>query len=201
MESTVSTKPRGRALHVGWSAVLLALCGLLLTPQAVAREPGKRRPALRAARQPSPVVGRIPGESTAVALKAPDSPLDVAGTLLLESREVSFDDVIPGVPTDRPGAVALRVLSDRRWSLRLIPDSQLTVNDGQAAVPVSRLSWRSGSSGSFAEFQGGRPVVVAGGAATGGAGQPVVVDLRLELADGDPLGWYLCNLRLSLEPE
>jgi hypothetical protein len=118
---------------------------------------------------------------------------------LLESGAVSFDEVIPGIDVERPGAVSLRVVSDRRWSLELAPDSRLLVSGEAASVPISRLSWRTGPSDRFAELRAGRPVVVASGSPTTGAGVHVSIDLRLRLEGSDPLGHYQTNLQLIVQ--
>jgi hypothetical protein len=117
----------------------------------------------------------------------------------IESLPVAFGDVLPGEPTEKPNALAVRVFSERNWSLRMGTDGPLVAIDGVATVPSSRLEWRTRWSGSFEGLRPGYPVVVARGAPTTGAGEVVLVDLRLSLDESDALGNYGTRIRLELE--
>lgn len=129
-----------------------------------------------------------------------DKRLDIParGTFTLESGSVSFGEVSAGTEQELPGAVRIRVFSDRDWIVKLVPAALLVSERGEAA-PLSRLSWRSAGSGGFLPFQEGRPIPVARGSRTGGAGRMVLVDLRLRLGNADALGRFGCEFRVVLE--
>lgn len=114
----------------------------------------------------------------------------------LESSEIRFGEVVPDAEVEAAEPLAIRVFSDRNWTLALEPTSAIT-EQGRPA-PISRLQWRSSESGIFSSFGELRTIVARGGR-TGDAGQLVTVDLRLKLASEDPLGQYGYGFRLILE--
>jgi hypothetical protein len=150
----------------------------------------RRRPVLA---QPAPgTSGAL--ESARVRPTAPAQP-----HFFVESGPITFGDVLPGLETDVPDAMVVRVFSDRQWSLRLVPTTMLLIEGRPELISLSRLHWRSTRGGAFTAFRQNAPVVVASGKATGEAGEVVVLDLRLRLQDEDPLGQYGCSFRVELD--
>ena len=172
------------------AALLVSLAPSVLS----ARERGTRRD------DPAPTRKATPSLSLAFERRLTDDDPASPMRLLVESGPITFEDAIEDLDFDRPGAVSVRVFSDRPWALRIVPESRFAAPDGGAQVPVSRLSWRTADRGGFTPFLGGEGATVARGPRTGGAGERVSVDLRLRLGQGDPLGRYQCALRLVLEP-
>lgn len=125
---------------------------------------------------------------------------DESVVLQVESGPVAFENVIPETDSVLTEAVEMRVFSPRDWILRLLPDPLLLNQDTGAAVPISRLGWRTAGSGGYAGFSQGLPVTVAHGSPTSGAGARIAIDLRLRLADTDPLGRYAGSFQVVLEP-
>lgn len=122
-----------------------------------------------------------------------------AGRLTVESGAVAFGDLVPDQDSELRQAVRVRVFSPGDWVLRLLPDSAVLVGERGAAVPVSRISWRT-RSGPYARLAAGTSPVVARGSRTGGAGELISVDLKIRLDSGDDLGRYAGNFGLVLEP-
>lgn len=120
-------------------------------------------------------------------------------SFVIESGPVSFGEVRHDKVTELPGAVVVRVFSTRPWTLRLEPESPLTVVDSGTAVPVSRLQWRAARSSRFQPLQTAGGTEIARGPATTRGGELVVVDLELKLDDTDPTGEYGCRLRLDVQ--
>ena len=120
-------------------------------------------------------------------------------SFVIESGPVSFGEVRHDKVTEIPGAVVVRVFSTHPWTLRLEPESPLTVVDSGTPVPVSRLQWRAARSSRFQPLQTADGTEIARGPATSRGGQLVVVDLELKLADTDPTGEYGCRLRLDVQ--
>lgn len=118
----------------------------------------------------------------------------------VESPPVAFGEVLVGDPVVVPGAVTVRVVSPRPWLLRLVPVSELERRDGDGPVTLSRLSWRGGLATGFVPFEGREAVVVAEGSPTGSSGRLVILDLKLELTDADPVGEYSSRFRVQMEP-
>jgi len=118
---------------------------------------------------------------------------------VIEAGVASFGDLIPGSDKYLPAAVRVRVFSERDWVLKLLPASPLLILDRGESVPLSRLAWRSASSGGFLPFDEGSPATIAQGSATGGAGQLVLIDFRMRLDPRDAIGRYGCDFRLRLE--
>lgn len=119
---------------------------------------------------------------------------------VVESGAVSFGDVVPDQDRVVTGAILVRVFSDRDWRLQLNPGEPLRSLDRGRVVPLSRLTWRAQGAGADTPFREGAPVVVGAGPRTSGAGALVAVDLRLLIADEDPLGAYATSFRLELAP-
>jgi hypothetical protein len=124
-----------------------------------------------------------------------------AAHLVIESGPVSFGEVIAGRSEERNDALSVRVFSDSDWELRLIPESAINTNSRADSPSMSLLEWKHTGSGKWMRLRSGAPVVVGRGQRTGPSGQPVSVDLRLQLSDRDPIGQYGFNLRLSLETD
>jgi hypothetical protein len=119
---------------------------------------------------------------------------------VIETGPVAFGDVVPEQDLNLTAAIVVRVFSDRDWRLTLDPGEPLRSLDRGRAVPLSRLAWRSQGGTVHTPFRDGAPVTVAVGPRTSGAGTLVAVDLRLRIADEDPLGSYGTSFRLELTP-
>jgi hypothetical protein len=196
---------RGVRVALGLPASALAFL-LLVQPAAAkgrdahgrdaeAARPGSLRPSEEGsaawqnggARRPSPATSLPSGEQ------------GDHRSYVLESGPVSFGDVVPGVASELPAAIRVRVFSDRRWSLNLVAASPLVLSDRSEAVSPARLAWRTHLSGGFVDLAENRSATIARGSRTGGAGELVVVDLRLRLAPEDEIGRYNCEVRLFLD--
>ena len=118
---------------------------------------------------------------------------------VVESADADFGEMVPDEERDLPGAFVLRVHSDRDWELRLLPTGDLEVTGTVDRVPLDRLAWRGPASGGYERITSTAPITVARGGPTGGAGQVVAIDLRLELSDRDTLGRYAVGFRAVLE--
>ena len=199
---------RTRRLRYGWPAGLVLAAGAAFAAwaggPAAAQE--QRRP-LRPGQETHIVIG--PRTRPIGTKSLPDTrqlrprlerngPFDDP-SFVIESGPVSFGEVRHDKVTEVPGAVVVRVFSTQPWTLRLEPESPLTVVDSGTAVPVSRLQWRSERSSRFQPLQTAGGTEIARGPATSRGGQLVVVDLELQLADTDPTGEYGCRLRLGLQ--
>ena len=167
-------------------------------------EPGKDSVgAPRRSRAVEAFPGRTVRAGAFAASRASETGLAFPGTgmrYVVESRSIAFGDVVPGEPLDIPGAIRVRVFSDRDWHLRLLPVSPLRHLERGLAVPLSRLAWRPSGAGPHHSLSEGAPQTIASGARTSGGGVLVAVDLRLATADGDPLGPYETSFRLELTP-
>ena len=171
------------------AAAAAVVCLLLLAvPTAAAVK--KRGPG----RAASPGAGR-----DFLSISTPQAAPQEGRWYLLESGPVSFGDVQPDVEKEMPGAIRVRVFSDREWVLKLISASPLIPLDRHDPMPLSRLAWRSRLSGGFVPLAENRPATVARGSRTEGAGELVVIDLRLRFASADEIGRYGCEVRLLLE--
>ena len=176
-----------RVKGIGIAVVCLALLPRPAAAQAGVASRSPIRPAPRGApTHPLPV----PQESEGAPARR---------GYIVESGPVSFGDVLPGVGSEIPGAIRVRVWSDRDWVLRLVAISPLRTVERSEPVPLSRLAWRSRRSGGFVPLSDDRSATVARGSATGGAGEVVVVDVRFSLGPSDGIGRYSCDLRLLLE--
>jgi hypothetical protein len=118
---------------------------------------------------------------------------------VVESADADFGEMLPETARELRGAFVLRVHSDRDWELRLVPTGDLEVTGTADRVPLDRLAWRASASGGFEPFRSTAGVTVARGGPTGGAGEVVILDLRLELSDRDTLGRYAVGFRAVLE--
>ena len=174
------------------SRLWIAVVGLGLFPQPPAAQAAD--PA-RSAIRPTP--RGVPARTLPISPESEGFPGPRG--YVVESGPISFGDVLPGVESEIPGAIRVRVFSDRDWVLRLVAISPLRIVDRSELVPLSRLAWRSRRSGGFVPLTDDRPATVARGSATGGAGEVVVVDVRLRLGPTDEIGRYSCDLRLLLE--
>jgi len=198
--------PRRR--RSGWPrGARAALAALVLFAPAQAREPGEARhertPAAREAfvapaplplPDPGPPL-QIPGDGDAS--RRPSH--TARSRYILESGPVTFGSLEPGVASEIPAAIRVRVFSQSDWTLSFVPTSSLRVVEGGESVPLTRLAWRSPISGGFVPVREDGPFTIARGAPTGGAGFLVIVDARLSLAAEDPTGHYACSFRLLLE--
>jgi hypothetical protein len=195
--------------HRGFGLWVTAAGLLLLVPSAAAEKRGAppERDTLRAPARSSP---SLPvGDREAPAPPAAERPSPAISTrsgvphhghgYLIESGPVSFGDVLPDADSEIPAAIRVRVFSDRAWALKLVATSQLILLDRHDPVPLSRLAWRSRLSGGFVPLAEDRSVTIARGSLTDGAGDLVVVDLRLRLAPADEIGRYGCVVRLLLD--
>ena len=171
---------------------------LAFSALSAAAAPTERPARERDDRRPARVIAPAPGTISQPARPRPALVGDSA-RFLVESSAVSFGEVIPGLPALVPTAMLVRVFSERPWTLTLVPTSMLTVSDRADLVSLSRLEWRSSRGGAFTQFRENAPVTIASGQATGGGGHLVVVDLRLQLLDDDPLGSYGCSFRVELD--
>jgi hypothetical protein len=122
--------------------------------------------------------------------------LPAGATYLIESSNLNFGRVTPGVPSELPEALLVRVFSDRPWVLELAPRGPLKSSASEVA-PLSRLQWRSHSA-SYSPFSEAASARVASGGPTPPSGTVVRMDLRMRLSDEDPVGDYSCELGISL---
>lgn len=198
---------RAKAVRVSGLPAAMAALALLVPPVAAQESevPGRAArlaPALE--RGPEPRRDRVAREAGPAPVRGPAASQSLGEFsdgqgYVLESGPVSFGDVLPGVESEIPGAIRVRVFSDREWVLKLVAITPMQIAGRSEPVPVARLAWRSRRSGGFVPFSDGRPATVARGSRTGGAGELVVVDVRLRLAPADELGRYGCDLKLLLE--
>lgn len=190
-----------RRLRWPLAAALAVLAGVPWP--GVAGTPGETdRPRTRLEADPPPQLAspRRPVRENPAGHGGPSLEPRKAAELLVETRSVVFDEVVPGVDTEAPTAVVMRVVSPDPWCLRLRADGWLTGSEGGDSVSISRLSWRSPLSGNFMEFRDDHSAVVACGPPTSGAGSRVAVDLRLRFDVNDALGTYQGYLEPYLEP-
>lgn len=124
---------------------------------------------------------------------------DANAWFVVESADADFGEMTAPEGREILGAFVLRVHSDRDWELWLLPTGDLEVTGTLDRVRLDRLSWRGPVSGGFEAFESLAPITVARGGPTSGAGTVVLLDLRLELEDGDPLGRYAVGFRAVLE--
>ena len=117
----------------------------------------------------------------------------------IESNPVAFGSIVPGQPSVADGAVQVRVVSPGPFVLKLEASAPLRTGSG-GLVPSERLAWRTGRSVGFVPLTGATAAVVGEGGPPGAAGAVIVLDLRLDLEDSDPLGAYVMPLRVFVEP-
>ena len=160
--------------------------------------------------------GADQGERTQVSRSAPSSasgtrryaslPLEAGDSsvtrawYIVERASADFGLVSPGDSATLDGALVIRVFSDRDWTLKLAPRTT-TVSAGtlSSPIPASRLALRSNST-HWEPLREGIPRVIARGEATGGAGELVILDLKLDLDGRDPVGYFGAELELTLDP-
>src|SRR5262245_9527534 len=175
-------------------AAVFAATVLLSLPSPVHGRPGDSED------EPAPRLDKAPKMAPRVLPRPAPAAIAVSATrrCLLESGPVAFGEVEPGVEVEIPGAIRVRVWSDRTWALTLVPETP-PCTDGVECAPVSRIAWRTARSGRFVPLGTSRPVTFAVGHGTAGGGELVLVDLRLRLESPDPLGHYLATFRARME--
>lgn len=118
---------------------------------------------------------------------------------VVEKASADFGLVNPGQTAVIDGALLIRVFSEDAWILRLAP-RVASVSSGSVTerISSSRLALKTGAAG-WQSLRDGVPSVVARGKATSGAGELVILDLKLALEDRDPVGYFGAELELSLD--
>lgn len=118
---------------------------------------------------------------------------------VVEKASADFGLVNPGQTAVIDGALLIRVFSENDWILRLAP-RVASVSSGSVTerISSSRLALKTGAAG-WQVLRDGVPSVVARGKATSGAGELVILDLKLALEDRDPVGYFGAELELSLD--
>ena len=187
----------GRVVRV--LAGMLMAAGISLTAFAERPWPA-REPRIRLSKAEQPGAGEVAPLGTPRAHFGSDPGRVASPTCWVESNAVAFGSVLPGQPAFSEGAVQVRVVSPGPFTLKLEASSPLRTTAGEV-IPAERLSWRSRRSGGFMAVPGVGPVVVGEGGATSAAGTVVVLDLRLDLQDRDPLGAYVVPLRVFVEQQ
>jgi hypothetical protein len=118
---------------------------------------------------------------------------------VVEKASADFGLVNPGETAVIDGALLIRVFSEDAWILRLAP-RVASVSSGSVTerISSSRLALKAGAAG-WQSLRDGVPSVVARGKATSGAGELVILDLKLALENRDPVGYFGAELELSLD--
>lgn len=119
---------------------------------------------------------------------------------VIERADAEFGVVHPGESRELSDALVVRVFSDSGWTLSIVP-VEMTISSGVVAEPIGarRLSTRANRT-EWQELNEALPTILARGSATTGAGEQVVIDLRIALEDTDPAGHLGGTLALILEP-
>lgn len=189
--------PRVSSSGRGLLALALSAAALGSAWPAVAQPSPTEPPRVRFDREPvTPIAwaGPAPAGPAAAPIQHPPLP---ASRLDLRSHFLAFGSVAADEASERPEAILVRVVSENPWFLWLTCGGVLVEGQGRR-LPASRLAWRGVGGGEFQRLPTGTPVLVARGPATGPAGEPVSIDLRLEVDDNDPMGGLRADLRLQL---
>jgi hypothetical protein len=126
---------------------------------------------------------------------ATDAPL----ALFVRVSEVDLGEVSATDQILRPRAVSMVVRAPTRWRLTVRADDDFR-GPSPKPVPGERLLLRVGGA-PFLPLSRTQAVTLATGKLTGGTGQPVDADLRLDLGWDDAPGLYSATLRLVLTGE
>lgn len=119
---------------------------------------------------------------------------------VIERADTDLGAILPGESRLVEGALVIRVFSETDWMLRLHADSVTIGSQTQAhMIPSDRLATRS-NRGPWEPLAGSLPAIVAKGGPTSGGGELVVIDLRLDLEQTDPVGTLDTRFEIVLEP-
>ncbi|MBW3565662.1 MAG: hypothetical protein KY459_13155 [Acidobacteria bacterium] len=177
-----------------------ALSGLFSSPASAQTRPTNEHPLVqRQVLESSP--SRDDSRRRPTAPKAPPSEAPAKQSwYVVEKASADFGLVSPGQTAVIDGALLIRVFSEDAWILRLAP-RVASVSSGSVTerISSSRLALKTGAAG-WQVLRDGVPSVVARGKATSGAGELVILDLKLALENRDPVGYFGAELELRLDP-
>lgn len=119
---------------------------------------------------------------------------------VVERSDTDFGELNPGESRTLDNAVVIRVVSESDWILSVAP-GETTITSGAVteSIAAQRLATRSNGS-EWRPLSSGLPTVVARGRSTPGSGEIVVLDLKIDLDNRDPVGRFGGQLEIILEP-
>lgn len=135
----------------------------------------------------SPNARRQPFAATDLAITVRSADIDLGEVSALEGASL------------RSRALSMTVRSPGRWRLTVRSEADFRGTTGRA-IPSERLKLRV-TGGPFLSLSRSQTVTLATGRETTPAGDPVDLDLRLDVAWDDPPGAYTGVLLLTLMPE
>lgn len=119
---------------------------------------------------------------------------------VVERSDTDFGELNPGESRTLDSAVVVRVVSESDWMLSIVPrDTTITSGALTEVISSERLATRSKGS-DWRRLSSALPTVIARGRSTPGSGELVVLDLKIELDNRDPVGRFGGQLEIILEP-
>ena len=147
----------------------------------------------------APFVAQVPRRRLPATPRA-GSADDAVFRYTIDAVDADFGPCEPGTVREIRDAIVVHVFSGSSWVLKAVAGGPSATTASQGGfLPMSCLSWRSGSS-VYQSFRDAVPVTLATGPPTGSAGAEIRVDLRLTITDTDPIGRLALNLAIQLEP-